>query len=84
MLSVQHVVEGSVRRSGDRLRVTAQLIRAEDGFHLWSETYDTSSDDVISIQEDLAIEIEGRDLPLAERAGPEHAARDLRCHGQLR
>jgi hypothetical protein len=39
-LNVEHIVEGSVRRSGDRLRVTAQLIRADDGFHLWSETYD--------------------------------------------
>jgi TolB-like protein len=39
-LGVAHIVEGSVRRSGDRLRVTAQLIRANDGFHLWSENYD--------------------------------------------
>jgi TolB-like protein len=58
-LGVAHILEGSVRRGRDRLRVTAQLIRASDGFHLWSETYDTSSDDVISIQEDLAIEIAG-------------------------
>ena len=39
-LGVAHVVEGSVRRDGDRLRVTAQLIRANDGFHLWSKNYD--------------------------------------------
>jgi TolB-like protein len=58
-LGVAHILEGSVRRGKDRLRVTAQLIRASDGFHLWSETYDTSSDDVIAIQEDLAIEIAG-------------------------
>jgi TolB-like protein len=44
-LGVANVVEGSVRRSGDRLRVTAQLIRAEDGFHLWSETYERSTAD---------------------------------------
>jgi TolB-like protein len=56
-LGVEHVLEGSVRRSGDRLRVTAQLIRAEDGFHLWSETYDRTLDDVIEIQEQVAIEI---------------------------
>ncbi len=56
-LGVDHVLEGSVRRSGDRLRVTAQLIRAADGFHLWSETYDRTLDDVIAIQEDVAIEI---------------------------
>lgn len=58
-LGVAHILEGSVRRGKDRLRVTAQLIRASDGFHLWSETYDRSSDDVIAIQEDLAIEIAG-------------------------
>lgn len=56
-LGVAHVLEGSVRRGGNRLRVTAQLIRAHDGFHLWSETYDRSSDDVIAIQEDVAIAI---------------------------
>jgi TolB-like protein/Flp pilus assembly protein TadD len=56
-LGVAHVLEGSVRRGGDRLRVTAQLIRADDGFHLWSETYDRGSDDVIAIQENVAIAI---------------------------
>ena len=56
-LGVAHVLEGSVRRAGERLRITAQLIRAEDGFHLWSETYDRTSDDVITIQEDIAISI---------------------------
>ena len=39
-LGVAHIVEGSVRRAGEQLRISAQLIRAEDGFHLWSETYD--------------------------------------------
>ncbi|MGB5412475.1 MAG: hypothetical protein WBN09_13155, partial [Woeseiaceae bacterium] len=56
-LGVQHVVEGSVRRSGDRLRVTAQLIRANDGFHLWSETFDSTSEDMIEVQESIAEEI---------------------------
>lgn len=56
-LGVDHVLEGSVRRSGDRLRVTAQLIRANDGFHLWSETFDRAMNDVIEIQEQVAIEI---------------------------
>ena len=56
-LGVEHVLEGSVRRSGERLRVTAQLIRANDGFHLWSETYDRTIDDLIDIQENVAIEI---------------------------
>jgi len=57
VLGVQHVVEGSVRRSGDRLRVTAQLIRADDGFHLWSENYDSVSEDTIEVQENIAEKI---------------------------
>ncbi|MGB5628609.1 MAG: hypothetical protein WBM45_03645 [Woeseiaceae bacterium] len=56
-LGVAHVLEGSVRRAGDRIRVTAQLIRAADGFHLWSQNYDRDTSDVIEIQEDLAIQI---------------------------
>jgi adenylate cyclase len=39
-LGVAHILEGSVRKAGNALRITAQLIRAADGFHLWSETYD--------------------------------------------
>ena len=56
-LGVAHVVEGSVRRSGDRLRVTAQLIRAADGFHLWSENYDRDTEDTFGVQPDIAEEI---------------------------
>jgi TolB-like protein/Tfp pilus assembly protein PilF len=56
-LGVAHVLEGSVRSSGKRIRVTAQLIRASDGFHLWSENYDRDVADMIEIQEDLAMSI---------------------------
>jgi len=56
-LGVAHVLEGSVRSSGDRIRVTAQLIRANDGFHVWSENYDRDIADMIEIQEDLALNI---------------------------
>jgi TolB-like protein len=56
-LGVGHVVEGSVRRSGERLRVTAQLVRADDGFHVWSENYDSTSADTIQVQEDIAEKI---------------------------
>ena len=56
-LGVAHVLEGSVRRAGERIRVTAQLIRAVDGFHLWSQNYDRDATDIIEIQEDLAIQI---------------------------
>lgn len=53
-LGVAHLLEGSVRRSEERLRVTAQLITAADGFHLWSRTYDRSMADILDIQEDIA------------------------------
>jgi adenylate cyclase len=53
-LGVAHVVEGSVRREGNRLRVTAQLIRAADGFHLWSENYDRETADTFSVQANIA------------------------------
>ena len=53
-LGVAHLLEGSVRRSDDRIRVTAQLIDAEDGFHLWSEVYDSTPADTLRIQEDIA------------------------------
>ena len=58
-LNVAHVLEGSIRSGGGRVRVTAQLIRAADGFHLWSQTYDVDADDIISIQEDVSLKIAG-------------------------
>jgi TolB-like protein len=56
-LGVAHVLEGSVRSTSQRVRVTAQLIRAADGFHLWSQNYDRDLADMIEIQEDLARQI---------------------------
>jgi tetratricopeptide (TPR) repeat protein len=53
-LGVAHIVEGSVRRSGDTARITAQLIRAADGFHLWSESYDQSLGDAFAVQTRIA------------------------------
>lgn len=53
-LGVTTVLEGSVRRSGERLRVTAQLINVADGFHVWSETYDRKMADIFDIQDDVA------------------------------
>jgi adenylate cyclase len=57
ILGVAHIVEGSVRRDGDRLRVTAQLIRAADGFHLWSENYNHDTKDTFAVQTDIAEKI---------------------------
>jgi len=53
-LDVAHVLEDSVQRSGDRVRVTAQLIRANDGFHVWSENFDRTLDDIFAIQDEIA------------------------------
>lgn len=56
-LSVNHVLEGSVRRAGDRVRVTAQLIAAMDGAQLWSERYDRPMVDVFAVQDEIALAI---------------------------
>ena len=56
-LHVANVLEGSVRKSGDRVRITAQLISAGEGFHVWSETYDRKLDDIFKIQEEIAAEV---------------------------
>jgi len=56
-LNVAAVLEGSVRKSGDRLRVTAQLVAAKDGFHLWSERFDVVAADVFAVQDRIAANI---------------------------
>lgn len=59
-LNVAHILEGSVRKSGDRLRITAQLIDARSDTHLWSETYDRVLDDVFAVQDDIAVTVARR------------------------
>ena len=70
-LGVANVLEGSVRASGDRLRITAQLIQASDGFHLWTETYDRELTDVFEVQEEIA---EAIATALLGTLGLEHGA----------
>ena len=53
-LNATHLIEGSVRKAGDRVRITVQLIKADDGTHLWSENYDRQLTDIFAIQEDIA------------------------------
>ena len=53
-LGVKNILEGSVRKSGNHLRVTAQLVRADTGYHLWSETYDRNLDDIFKTQDEIA------------------------------
>jgi TolB-like protein len=58
-LGVAAVLEGSVRKSGNRVRITAQLIGSEDGFHLWSDRYDRELEDIFAVQEEIAQSIVG-------------------------
>ena len=53
-LNVANVLEGSVRKAGNRLRITAQLIRADNGYHLWSQAYDRDGADIFAVQDDIA------------------------------
>jgi serine/threonine-protein kinase len=70
-LGVGSLVEGSVRKDGERLRITAQLIRTDDGFHLWSQTYDREFADIFRTQTELAAEIRSQLRPkLAARVAP--------------
>jgi len=53
-LNVAHVLEGSVRKSGDQVRITAQLVNVDDGYHLWSESYDRTLDNIFQVQDEIA------------------------------
>lgn len=53
-LGVESLLEGSVRKAGNRVRITTQLVKVSDGFHLWSETYDRVLDDIFAVQDDIA------------------------------
>jgi TolB-like protein/DNA-binding SARP family transcriptional activator/Flp pilus assembly protein TadD len=69
-LGTNHLIEGSVRRVGDRVRITAQLIKVDDGTHLWTETYDRQLTDIFAIQEDIAVAIAGAlSVPLGLQQG---------------
>ena len=75
-LRADAIVEGTVLRSGDRVRVTANLLHARDDRHLWSETYERDLTDVLILQEDIARAIAGQvraTLTLQQRTGPAHA-----------
>ena len=87
-LHVATVLEGSVRRAGKQLRVTAQLINAADVFHLWSESYDRSVDDVFAVQEDIAQRIAERlrgvkPGPTAAHSSVDPAAHTLYLQGRV-
>jgi TolB-like protein/class 3 adenylate cyclase/cytochrome c-type biogenesis protein CcmH/NrfG len=59
-LGVSTVLEGSVRRSGKRIRITAQLINTSDGYHIWSENYDSDLEDIFQVQDEISLKIVNR------------------------
>lgn len=58
-LNVAHILEGSVRKAQNRVRITAQLIKVDDGYHLWSDTFNRELDDIFAIQEEIATRVAG-------------------------
>ena len=66
-LGVRYVLEGSVRKSGNRIRITAQLIDAKDGTHLWAERYDRAIDDIFAIQDEITLVLGDRNAGQADR-----------------
>ncbi len=85
-LKVAHVLEGSVRRSGNRVRITAQLIRASDSSHLWSESFDRTLEDIFAVQDEIAAAVVQRlkleliyAAPAAVATNPEAYAKVLQA-----
>src|SRR5207249_719472 len=76
-LNVSGILEGSVRKIGKRLRISAQLVSVADGFRLWSETYDRELGDILTVQEDIAhsvagalkVTLSGNDMPESRASG---------------
>jgi serine/threonine protein kinase len=72
-LGVRTLLEGSVRRSGARVRITAQLVNVSDGFHLWSETYDRTLEDIFAVQDEIAAEVSrALDVTLLGKSSHKH------------
>jgi TolB-like protein/Tfp pilus assembly protein PilF len=86
-LNVAHILEGSVRKDGHRVRITAQLIDARSDTHLWSETYDRTLDDIFAVQNEIAVSVVDKlkiailgELKQVEKTDPE--AYTLYLHGR--
>jgi serine/threonine-protein kinase len=90
-LNVETLLEGSVRKAGDRLRITAQLVNVKDGYHLWSERYDRQLDDVFAVQDEIARAIvqklkvrllQPEEAPFVKRASANLEAYQLHLKGR--
>jgi TolB-like protein/DNA-binding winged helix-turn-helix (wHTH) protein/tetratricopeptide (TPR) repeat protein len=86
-LGVATVLEGSVRRDGDRVRITVQLIKVRDGFHLWSETYDRQMTDIFAVQDEIAHAVVQalrlKLLPGQDDAVTRHRTRSIGAYNEL-
>jgi adenylate cyclase len=79
-LGVSTVLEGSVRRAGKRMRITAQLINTADGYHLWSEVYDSDLEDIFQIQDEISLKIVNKlkeNLSLGQQPTQQHIIKPL-------
>jgi adenylate cyclase len=74
-LGVRYVMEGSVRKAGNRVRITAQLIDASNGHHVWAERYDRELDDVFAVQDEITERVVATVVPALDQAEQERAAR---------
>ena len=88
LLNVANVLEGSVRKAGNRVRVTAQLVKTSDGYHLWSETFDRELDDIFAIQQEIAGQVtQALHVALlggaADAPAPVSATRDARAYEEF-
>jgi serine/threonine protein kinase/TolB-like protein/cytochrome c-type biogenesis protein CcmH/NrfG len=84
-LGVAHILEGSVRKAGNALRITAQLIRASDGSHLWSHTYERGFNDIFQVQDEISSTVSQALKATLSQAGAEWKARkaDTEAYNQL-
>src|SRR5258708_1176134 len=74
-LGVRYVLEGSVRKGGNRVRITSQLVEAEGGAHLWAERYDRPLDDVFAVQDEITLRVVGAIEPNLRQAEIERVKR---------
>ncbi len=83
-LGVDKILEGSVRKEGARLRISAQLINTADGFHVWSESYDRDLDKVFRIQDDIALSVAGAlKITLFEKEGSRSQTQNIEAYDEF-
>ena len=84
ILDVETLLEGSIRKSGERLRITAQLIKVSDGSHIWSERYDRDLEDVFAIQDEISMTIADilkvKLLPAAQAIIPKRHSENIEAY----